>query len=76
MDGSLEGRGVGWLQGRISGHLHDRHSRRALGVAAARVCHPIFHGVETGAPLFGVFLKDYVECEWQAPFYSHTAYAG
>ena len=32
--------------------------------AAARVCHPIFHGVETGAPLFGVFLKDYVECEW------------
>ncbi|KAH8074195.1 short chain dehydrogenase [Aureococcus anophagefferens] len=32
--------------------------------AAARVCHPIFHGVETGAPLFGVFLKDHVECEW------------
>ncbi|KAH8059567.1 short chain dehydrogenase [Aureococcus anophagefferens] len=32
--------------------------------AAARVCHPIFHGVETGAPLFGVFPKDYVECEW------------
>ena len=32
--------------------------------AAARVLHPIFAGVRTGEPLFGVFLKDYAETEW------------
>jgi hypothetical protein len=32
--------------------------------AAARVLHPVFDGVLTGAPLFGVFLKDYKETEW------------
>ena len=32
--------------------------------AAARVLHPVFEGVSTGKPLFGVFLKDYVETEW------------
>lgn len=32
--------------------------------AAARVLHPVFHGVATGKPLFGVFLKDFVTTEW------------
>ena len=32
--------------------------------AAARVLHPVFDGLSTGKPLFGVFLKDYVETEW------------
>ena len=32
--------------------------------AAARVLHPVFHGVSSAAPLFGVFLKDYAETEW------------
>ena len=32
--------------------------------AAARVLHPVFDGLATGAPLFGVFLKDYAESEW------------
>ena len=32
--------------------------------AAARVLHPVFEGLSTGKPLFGVFLKDYVETEW------------
>ena len=32
--------------------------------AAARVLHPVFHGVATGKPLFGVFLKDFVATEW------------
>ena len=32
--------------------------------AAARVLHPVFHGVATGKPLFGVFLKDFVSTEW------------
>ena len=32
--------------------------------AAARVLHPVFHGVRTGAPMCGVFLKDYAETEW------------
>ena len=29
-----------------------------------RVLHPVFEGLSTGKPLFGVFLKDYVETEW------------
>ena len=32
--------------------------------AAARVLQPIFEGVLSGAPVFGVFLKDYAETEW------------
>ena len=32
--------------------------------AAARVLHPIFDGVTTGRPRYGVFLKDYAESEW------------
>ena len=33
--------------------------------AAARVLHPVFHGIGSGAePLRGVFLKDFVETEW------------
>ena len=32
--------------------------------AAARVLHPVFDGVATGEPLFGVFMKDYAETEW------------
>eukprot|EP00854_Cymbomonas_tetramitiformis_P011882 gene11882-14034_t len=32
--------------------------------AAARVLHPVFDGVSTGSPVFGVFLKDFVETEW------------
>ena len=35
--------------------------------AAARVLHPVFHGVAhpgSAAPLTGVFLKDYAETEW------------
>jgi hypothetical protein len=33
--------------------------------AAARVLHPVFHGIGSGAePLHGVFLKDFVETEW------------
>ena len=33
--------------------------------AAARVLHPVFHGLTTtGEPLFGVFLKDFAETEW------------
>ena len=32
--------------------------------AAARVLQPVFEGVATGKPAFGVFLKDYKETEW------------
>ena len=32
--------------------------------AAARVLHPVFEGLTTGKPQFGVFIKDYVETEW------------
>ena len=32
--------------------------------AAARVLDPVFDGVRTGRPVFGVFLKDYAESEW------------
>lgn len=32
--------------------------------AASRVLHPVFQGVTTGRPAFGVFLKDYAESEW------------
>ena len=32
--------------------------------AAARVLQPVFEGVATGKPRFGVFLKDYAETEW------------
>ena len=32
--------------------------------AAARVLHPVFEGVATGKPAFGIFLKDYAESEW------------
>ena len=32
--------------------------------AAARVLHPVFEGVATGKPQFGVFLKDYAVSEW------------
>ena len=32
--------------------------------AAARVLHPVFEGLTTGSPKFGVFLKDYAETEW------------
>ena len=32
--------------------------------AASRVLHPVFEGVVTGRPLYGVFLKDYAESEW------------
>eukprot|EP00928_Gymnodinium_smaydae_P042522 TRINITY_DN2860_c3_g2_i1.p1 TRINITY_DN2860_c3_g2~~TRINITY_DN2860_c3_g2_i1.p1 ORF type:complete len:683 (-),score=158.64 TRINITY_DN2860_c3_g2_i1:296-2056(-) len=32
--------------------------------AAARVLHPVFDGLSTGSPKFGVFLKDYAESEW------------
>ena len=32
--------------------------------AAARVLHPVFEGITTGRPAFGVFLKDYKETEW------------
>ena len=32
--------------------------------AAARVLHPVFEGLTTGKPQFGVFIKDFVETEW------------
>ena len=32
--------------------------------AAARVLHPVFHGVSTKEPLYGVFLKDFIATEW------------
>ena len=32
--------------------------------AAARVLHPVFHGLDAAEPLRGVFLKDYRESEW------------
>ena len=32
--------------------------------AAARVLHPVFEGVASGKPVYGVFLKDYAESEW------------
>ena len=32
--------------------------------AAARILDPVFAGLATGEPQFGVFLKDYAPCEW------------
>lgn len=32
--------------------------------AAARVLDPVFDGVNSGKPQYGVFLKDYRETEW------------
>jgi NAD(P)-dependent dehydrogenase (short-subunit alcohol dehydrogenase family) len=44
----------------------ERHFQTPLDEvdAAARVLDPVFDGVRTGAPVFGVFLKDYCESEW------------
>jgi hypothetical protein len=32
--------------------------------AAARICDPIFSGVNTGAHVWGQFLKDYMPTDW------------
>lgn len=44
----------------------DNHFQTPLDEidAAARVLDPVFDGVNSGAPQFGVFLKDYQETEW------------
>ena len=44
--------------------LHDFQTPLDEVDAAARVLHPVFEGLTTGNPQFGVFFKDYQETEW------------
>ena len=62
---------TGWINDekpieRAAAHAEAHHFQTPLDEvdAAARVCHPVFHGVDADRPLFGVFLKDYAETEW------------
>ena len=62
---------TGWINDEKPVHLAAGHAREAHFQtpidevdAAARILDPVFSGVETGAPVFGVFLKDFKESEW------------
>jgi NAD(P)-dependent dehydrogenase (short-subunit alcohol dehydrogenase family) len=43
---------------------HGFHPPLDIVDGAARICDPIFHGVNTGQHVFGLFLKDYKPTDW------------
>lgn len=62
---------TGWIndenpRGRAARTAETHHFQTPIDEvdAAARVLHPVFEGVATGSPRYGVFLKDFAETEW------------
>ncbi|HMI90888.1 MAG TPA: SDR family NAD(P)-dependent oxidoreductase, partial [Polyangiales bacterium] len=45
-------------------HEHGFHPPLDIVDGAARICDPIFDGVNTGQHVFGLFLKDYKPTDW------------
>ncbi|MBU1897148.1 SDR family oxidoreductase [Myxococcota bacterium] len=48
----------------IKREIHDFHPPLDIVDGAARICDPIFHGINTGEHLWGRFLKDYQTAPW------------
>ena len=62
---------TGWVNDENPAHIAARHARdHGFQTpidevdAAARILDPVFSGLASGEPAFGVFLKDYGVTEW------------